>query len=257
MLFTSDGLRATRRAFTLTELLAVIGIIGVLIALVAPMAVRVREQAKSTACAANERQIYLATRAYAGDYNDALFYAPMYGEGVMNAPYAFAVPSLGIISYTQGAIWPYFSASPTARRAVMTCPSDNEECPNNHPGTQRNFSYSFNAGLTWYNGHYDLTNPPLARQLNFQSIPSPSHKILIWEEVGPNDGACWCLGGERDDYPTQRHAIYGKAVSDNGVNANIHGSGFGNQCFADGHVELLQPQVIWSVVYYCDLRKEQ
>ncbi|HET6247060.1 MAG TPA: type II secretion system protein [Tepidisphaeraceae bacterium] len=243
-----------RSGFTLLELLVVIGIILVLAGLIYPITTRVIQQSRAVRCASQERQIYAATMSYVMDNNGYLPYASMIGWGTMDRPYAFTTPSLGIISFTDGVIWQYLGTSPQTRQQIMNCPADFEEHPNNQPTVTRNFSYSYNAGLTWYNGGYDDEDPPKGTQLPFAAIKNGSHKVLLWEEVGPNDGACWCLGGDRDDYPSQRHMIWGKHVSDNGQDSTIHGSGMGNQCFADGHVEMLEPAPIWSVPAYCDLR---
>ncbi len=58
---------ATARGFTLIELLVVVGIIALLISILAPSLVRARAGAKRTLCAANLRQIALASHAYAAE----------------------------------------------------------------------------------------------------------------------------------------------------------------------------------------------
>ena len=60
----------SRIAFTLVELLVVIGIIAVLISLLLPSLAKAREQAKRTACLSNLRQVHQAFLLYALDNRD-------------------------------------------------------------------------------------------------------------------------------------------------------------------------------------------
>src|ERR1043166_4890534 len=60
-----------RKGFTLIELLVVIAIIAILAAILFPVFAQAREQARSTACLSNTKQIGLAVHMYAQDYDEA------------------------------------------------------------------------------------------------------------------------------------------------------------------------------------------
>src|SRR5437016_5160142 len=61
-----------RRAFTLIELLVVIAIIAVLAAILFPVFAAAREQARSTACLSNVKQIAAAVTMYSSDYDESI-----------------------------------------------------------------------------------------------------------------------------------------------------------------------------------------
>jgi len=70
--------RGTRNAFTLVELLVVIGIIAVLIGILLPVLNKAREKAKIAVCASNERQIFQLMAMYAAQQHGWL---PPFNKG--------------------------------------------------------------------------------------------------------------------------------------------------------------------------------
>ena len=70
--FDMKRLRASggRGAFTLVELLVVIGIIGLLVSILLPTLSKAREMGKRTACLSNLRQVQQAFAIYANQYKD-------------------------------------------------------------------------------------------------------------------------------------------------------------------------------------------
>ena len=67
-----SAIRTRKRAFTLVELLVVIGIIAVLIAILMPALRRAREQANGVACSSNQRQVMMAFLMFAADHKGHL-----------------------------------------------------------------------------------------------------------------------------------------------------------------------------------------
>lgn len=67
------NVKKSRSAFTLVELLVVIGIIAMLISILLPTLRRANQQAKSAACKSNLRQLGIALQAYASDNRGRLF----------------------------------------------------------------------------------------------------------------------------------------------------------------------------------------
>ena len=260
----------SRRAFTLVELLVVIGIIALLISILLPVLNKAREQAKAIACASNEKQLLLAFNMYVSDHKGATpIFPPVEGTWpTSNDPFhksfAYYMDSLGVLRYDHGSFWRYVTSGlhyvqqtgntqgppPETLYRVMNCPSDIDTRGVERNGSlnitaPRNFSYSWNGSF------YCDSPPPLGTASpvlwkgskstdqhavsKLNQIVHPAQKIILEEESHPNDG--WSFvgfpGDNADDTPGFRH------------------NGRANWGFADGHVESLGPSDIgYSTVYH-------
>ena len=117
-----------RRAFTLVELLTVIGILSVLLALLLPSLAAVREVAKTTQCLANLRQLATAAVAYCAaneGYYPIAQYA-QYGNGTVLNSWDFTVSrdAAGKMTVTAGLLWAGQAGGVgSAAGQVQQCPS--------------------------------------------------------------------------------------------------------------------------------------
>jgi prepilin-type N-terminal cleavage/methylation domain-containing protein/prepilin-type processing-associated H-X9-DG protein len=118
-------------AFTLVELLVVIGIIAVLIAVLLPALQAARAQAKSVTCLSNVRQIATAAIMYVHDHQRYIGYPPD----------------------RKAALFPYLKQGASNQdfsdRQVWNCPSNTNLPIQAAAGLLREASYGFNTNLNW------------------------------------------------------------------------------------------------------------
>ena len=245
-----------RRAFTLVELLVVIGIIAIMISIMLPALNKVRDKARATQCASNMRQIYTFCIMFAQENKGHL---PRPGINDPNTPVNDALvlycqKGPGILDTDGGVLWRYFQGGREAKIQLMLCPGDNGENMSYGCGLTRaaapegrTFSYSLHA-YTAAPKDSCWGGPKPLPGIVLGSVKSPAERIYIFEELGPNDG--WCLNPQTncDDIPSARHQ--GQKFLNTARNMNpgntvaYRKSGRGNHVFFDGHVELLTPSEI-------------
>ncbi len=113
----------TRTAFTLVELLVVIGIIALLIAILLPVISSAQRQAKAVACMSNVRSIATAGMMYSQDFNVYIGFPPD----------------------RKAALYPYLrqgkSNTDFSERQVWNCPANDQ--------LETEASYGFNTNLNW------------------------------------------------------------------------------------------------------------
>lgn len=113
--------RASRRGFTLLELLVVIGIIAVLAGLLLPALLSARESGRRARCVSNLRQLSLAMVVYTDDSNGKL--PPFFGGTIVTNG---GGNGIHLKVHTHGK-WSMPSCiGPVNNLALLTCPSDKQ-----------------------------------------------------------------------------------------------------------------------------------
>jgi len=169
-----------RTAFTLTEVLVVIAIIGILAALLLPTLSRAKRKSQRVTCASNLHQIDVALRMYADDNKDVLpFVGPQSseGDGVWQRFRPLVQNYLGIQSPA------------TSKDKIFVCPADtfcvgfNDLGPirGGGPAHERHTGTNFTSYL--FNGFNTAINPPAPgiAGTHLATIPNPARTVLVAE----------------------------------------------------------------------------
>lgn len=240
------------RGFTLIELLVVIAIIAILAAILFPVFAQARESARMTSCLSNMKQIGLALRMYAQDYDEKYSNIREYSD-----------PSVGCCNQSltwKNVIQPYIK-----NKGVFGCPSNKSvkftpgDKVNKNPNGQGEgwlydpegvmpISYGMNSTVTtWLPANYAtdwagssswvdysvLSDATLGRPANIIAIAE-----VVWDDsdvhagwVGVDGGGGGCDGGDNNPAEQNKGLMGHRGTYPSGPGK------VANFIFWDGHVK--------------------
>ena len=199
-----------RRAFTLVELLVVVGIVALIVGILLPTMSRARGQARSTACVANLRQLALAAQHYAL-HNGGRFPVAKWGADFWDFSIVNGKPVPGLL-------WRGHSDL-----RVQQCPGFDGRANSLDPHTGYNYNTS-------YIGHGQGETVEAPAKLD--QVRDPGRTALF------GDGE-WAAGANKFMRAPLRHAGLDEtlpSVRAAGTQGFRH-RGATNVAFVDGHVE--------------------
>jgi len=205
--------RLNRTAFTLIELLVVIAVISLLAAILFPVFAQVREKARQTTCASNEKQLALGVLMYAEDYDETLL------------PTAVNDASGNTI------LWPDEIESYLKNTQVRFCPSDSLEKSNSYGLNELNFS--------------DLTDEGALPPKTLSQFQTPDATVMIGE-LGVGSLV------SNNDVTTPIYGAYKLTVPDVALNDQydarpaVRHFSRANLAFMDGHVKALRMEQFYT-----------
>jgi prepilin-type N-terminal cleavage/methylation domain-containing protein/prepilin-type processing-associated H-X9-DG protein len=233
-----------QRAFTLIELLVVIAIIAVLMGVLMPGLMRVKDQARMTTCRSNLRQYGVAGRLYSDD-NDFDFpysFKWLYNVGGVNCNWHDASNNLDRHPELRGVMWPYLQGLD-----IHLCPTFDlvarmkscQRCGGDPIPVEPQYGYTMNSylnGDVWKSVPEPL-RPTIENVRKETQVKNPARVFYFAEENS------WAIPGlsnagindnnlrSTPDCHTDCFATFHKPPSGD------LDQGYCNAVFVDGHVE--------------------
>lgn len=214
-------------AFTLVELLVVIGVIGILAALLLPALDRAKKRAYTVVCLNNQKQLMDCWFMYSGDNHDVLTpnnYVYMVAVGTSNAPVlgddsltwcrSIAPLDLDPITEATSVLFRY-NRSPE----IYRCPADRSFVN----GTTRLRNRSYNMSNSIHNNQSD-------HYRKYTNIKAPANLFVF---IDTHEDAIW----DSTFGVLSQYSYWSQYWLD--VPADRHSRG-ANLSFADGHAETLR-----------------
>lgn len=226
--------------FTITELLVVMAIIGVLAAILFPVVIKAKEGAKTSQCLSNMKQLGSGLYMYLDDHSSRFPAAAPWG-----APAYWAKAENGSQKTIQELLWPYVhngmqisKDGKYPKSSVFCCPSDTG-MPSDTGLPADGTMYGVPAGqCVWLNAgcsyEYYASN-----QVDWQS---PSLAVMGWTALSPevtSDGHVERIGAPLGSIMnTTRKAVMGDLGSWHMGDQVPDGRlAYRNTLFADGHAQ--------------------
>ena len=187
------------RAFTLVELLVVVGIIALLVTIMMPSLSRARTMTLRVLCAGNLRNTYVVTTLYLGDNNEVY---PCAQDPVSTDPFYWLWMGRGL----RDVLDPYIGGGASQNNpSILYCRGD--------PSTEKYEATSYAYSMSFYHSPEQIdsmsapadtySNPLGPRPQQTSDVAFPARKVLMGEWTSnhpriPDDGGWWCWEGGRN-----------------------------------------------------------